>query len=216
MSGLWEERYSLKPDYSITPSAEEWFDGRDMYAFLVEIDSSEIVSDSEEVLQELSEFNCLRVLDSDSLHITLKQIGFVVDRPDENNEVSEYSASMLADKAEQVFDEVDPFTVRLGKLNLFSSVVYCEIEHSTRLEDIHHRLLSFPETKQFEYDGYKFAPHMTLAEFRSDSDYLELLEYLEENRDSINGELEVTSVSLAKTTSYETMPDFEIVRRFDL
>lgn len=169
----------------------------------------------ERLRDRLSAFDCLTVAPPHYLHVSVKAVGRVVPDPDADEEFSTGDLPLLADAIGTALDGVDPFEVRLPRLNLFPTVVYSEIDDDGRFAALNDRVGAVPDVPVHERDQ-QFIPHAALAEFVGTSDYPALVEALEDDRTVDVGPVEATTLDLVSVDLSDRFPRLESVRRYDL
>lgn len=221
-AGHWAERESFEPDVDDVRGRVGWTKGRHRYAtFLWSIPDDGLAADLESVADRLDEFDCVRGVPERYVHVTIKQVGFVVDDPSDADEVSEATLESIADRAEGIVADADPFEVRVPRLNLFPSVVFGEIADDGGFESLHRALRAIDAVPAHPYEGDDYVPHVTLAQFAGRDDLESLLEWLERNRTILADEdgpptATVDSIDLVTVDPQSFFPRFRTVRRYSL
>ncbi len=217
MTGSWNQRRSLDLDLLDPESNHVWQSDGDRYvSFLVDIEPSPTLDSLCELAESLAGFECLAVPDTDYYHVTLKQVGFLVDDPEEADEVTRDDISEIADAARAVFDETESFSISFPRLNLFPSVVFSEVEDEGRLKRVHERLLDVDGVHEGDFDGDEFLPHLTLGHFVDEAEYDALVDWMEANRTLDVPDMRVDSVELAVDDPDSDGASFETIARFGL
>jgi 2'-5' RNA ligase len=105
----------------------------------------------------------VRVHPDHFLHITLQELGFVVDGPARPDEIS---AARLEEFAQSAIDPVSrtpPFAIRLGGANAFEDAVFLEVGGGDPLAHIHQGLFDLAAIPR--PPAYAYLPHCTVAHF---------------------------------------------------
>lgn len=197
-------------------SKTAWADGRSQYlTFLVDIDTESVTDTLGGITDELAAFDCLRTAPLDYLHTTVKQVGFMVEDPTGRDELSRASVERIAESAETVFSDLEPFGVTLPRLNVFPNVVFCEVQDDGRLWRPNRDLQSIAGVPAYRYDGDDYRPHVTLAEFCAIDGHENLLDWLARDRD-VDESFVVDAIELTAVDPSDCFPAFRTVRRYPL
>lgn len=217
MRGFWNQRHELEPVVTDAEAQESWADGRKRYlTFLVDICSHTVVEDLGNVASSLAEFESIRPVPPEYLHITVKQVGFTTEDAEEEDEVSPAKVEMIASQASEVFSKVEPFTTRFPRLNLYPSVVFCEAHAEGQLETLHRELMKLSGVPEHQHDGDSYEPHVTISQFKATSDYQDVLKWLQNNRDVSTGTVQVDTIDLVEVNPNHFFPEFRLVERYSL
>jgi RNA 2',3'-cyclic 3'-phosphodiesterase len=96
------------------------------------------------------------------MHITLILLGFLVDEPEENNEVSRQRLREIEERARAALSDFPTFNVGLANLNAFPGAAFIETHDGGRLEDLRAALSVGCGLKK-----PSGPPHLTLAYFQA-------------------------------------------------
>jgi 2'-5' RNA ligase len=215
---VWERRHS---DPLVLDSwvDSEWANGRSRYVtFLVKVDDPMIIKRVQGVQDMLARFGCVQRLPSDYLHLTVKETGcFLVEAKTGEDEITGEEVGILRDDVQGILEEYGPFSVKLGRLNNFNSVVCVEGHDGGVLREINRGLREGLDLMELRYDPV-FLPHMSITSYRSEQNYPELIDYLEKNRDKRVGELTVKEIKLVIAHLPDTSgsPRLETVETYPL
>jgi len=217
MGGFWNQRHEMEPVVTDTEGRKSWSDGRERYlTLLVDVCNHTTVEELDTVASSLAEFESIRPVPPEYLHITVKQVGFITENGRKGDEVSPPTVETIASRASEVFSEMEPFTARLPRLNLYPSAVFCEVHDEGQLETLHRQLLNLSEIPEHQHDGDSYDPHITLSQFQGAEDYEGVLEWLESNRDVSAGTLQVDTIDLVEVNPKHFFPEFRLVERYSL
>lgn len=215
--GEWENRYSLSPNVFDPAKLQQWAGDRERYlTFSVDITHHPVHDALEEVRSVLATHDCVTVAPPEYYHITAKQIGCVRDPPGRESDITPSTANDLQRRARETLDEVEPFEVCFPQLNLFDSVVFCEVQADDPLFDVHRRLCNLPGVPQWEHEREDYVPHMTISHFQSRDGFEELIADLEPLRDIDIPSMTIESVSLQEMHPAELYPSRETIAEFQL
>jgi hypothetical protein len=78
--GFWQQRHEIEPAVTDRTVHDMWANGHDSYlTFVVDITEESVVDAFAETTESLAAFNCIHPAPSEYFHITVKQVGFVVE-----------------------------------------------------------------------------------------------------------------------------------------
>jgi 2'-5' RNA ligase len=132
------------------------------------------------------------------------------------DEVSAITAEAIANQAADAISKIEPFSVCLPRLNIYPSVVFCEVHNEGQLETLHRNLMELPEVPEFQHDGDGYGPHITLAQFQGTSDFADLLQWMEHNREVSVGSAQIEAISLVEVNPHAFFPEFRTIRQYSL
>ncbi|SDM37299.1 2'-5' RNA ligase [Halogranum gelatinilyticum] len=213
----WERRHAADP------VLQEFDDVRDRgrerphdYVFLVDIEDETVLDALGAAADALDDLDGVEGASREYLHATVKMLGFVVSDPTGEDEVSRETAARLAAEASDAVDDIDPFELRLPRLNVFPSVVFCEVHDDGVLGAVHDRLLGLDGMPRYRYDGDDYTPHVSLAHFDTEAGFRRAVEWTEANRKVDAGRVIVDAFKLVDIDLREAYPTFETVERYEL
>ena len=96
------------------------------------------------------------------MHITLVLLGFLVDEPGEDDEVSRTRLQGIEKRARIALSDVPAFTVRLANLNAFPGAAFIEAQDGGMLERLRDALCTSCDLK-----NPQGPPHLTVAYFQA-------------------------------------------------
>ena len=96
------------------------------------------------------------------MHITLVPLGFLVDEPEEEDEVSCDRLQEIEERARTVLSDTPAFTVRLANLNAFPGAAFIEAHDGGALDRLQDALCKHCGLKKPQGP-----PHLTLAYFQA-------------------------------------------------
>lgn len=210
-SEFWKKRHDLSPNPIRKSAVQDRESGRHL-VFLVDV-TDEILSQFEPMTVALEEFDCLDVWPLEYLHITVKVVG-TIGTPE--SELVSADEQRFIDAGHSVFDDINSFTVRFPKLNLFPSVVYAEVADNSRFALLNDRICDISEMPVYDRDRHGFIPHMTLARFTQEEGYESVVEYLERSRHLEIDPIEISTIQLCALDPTEWYPSFETIETFNL
>jgi RNA 2',3'-cyclic 3'-phosphodiesterase len=96
------------------------------------------------------------------MHITLILLGFLVDEPEESNEVSQERLREIEERARAAISDFPTFTVELANLNAFPGAAFVEVHEGGMLDELRAALSVSCGLKK-----PSGPPHLTLAYFQA-------------------------------------------------
>jgi 2'-5' RNA ligase len=216
-SAHWHRRHDVDP--VIQASNEVRNRGQERphdYVYLVDLDDGAVLDELMHVVDALDSLEGVEGVSRAWLHATVKMLGFVVSNPTDEDEVSAETAERLAIEAADAVADIGQFEVRLPRLNVFPSVVFCEVHDDGRLAEIHERLLGLEGMPAYQYDGDGYTPHVSLAHFETEVGFERAVAWTESNRELDAGTVTVDAFELVDIDLREGFSTFETVRRYEL
>src|SRR3712207_5961286 len=139
----------------------DWGDGHSLSAaFVIRVEASRFRERLEPLREALRPFPFVSLLPDRFMHITLLLLGFLVEVPEEEGEVSRERLGEMEASARRALSGFPAFAVRLANLNAFPGAVFVEVRHEGTLDRLREALC--------ESCGLKRPPgppHLTLAYF---------------------------------------------------
>ena len=145
-----------------------------------------------------------------NLHLTLKFFG----------DIDTEGLEVLENAIARVVDEFEPFNIKIKGCGAFPNtnrikVIWVGIDDDTILKDLHDKL-----DKEFIKLGFdkdrKFSTHLTIGRMKSGKNKNQVKSTIEEFEDIEIGEMEVTQISLKKSTLTPQGPIYEDLKIFEL
>jgi 2'-5' RNA ligase len=157
-------------------------------------------------------------------HATVKGVGFVVDEPSGEDELSPARLAAMMEEARPVIEATPTFELRLGRPGAFAEVVIMEVLDGGAIRSLNMRLLeALPGLLRGPFDGAMFLPHVSIARFRSQEGLGELKETLSRLRSFENlrmsgteASFEVREVQLISAHLSASAPTFGLVGAYGL
>jgi RNA 2',3'-cyclic 3'-phosphodiesterase len=148
------------------------------------------------------------------MHITLLFLGFLVEEPEEEDEVSRERLAGIEASARCVLSDFPAFTVRLANLNAFPGAAFVEVHDDGMLDQLRDTLCWSCGLKR-----PSGPPHLTLAYFHAPdgaSAPEELVSAIARYRDWDVGELAVESVEMTLLDLRLEYPEPELLAEMPL
>ncbi|KAB1188208.1 MULTISPECIES: 2'-5' RNA ligase family protein [Haloferax] len=188
------------------------------YVCWVRIDDDAVLDGLSPIRSELGSIPGVSLDDEDTLHVTLKLVGFgPSESGDEPDEITAETLDSIADDIEAATADIDPFEVSIRRLNAFPSVVFAEPHAGGRFRTIHDRIRSLDDVPTFQYEGDDYVPHVSLAHFETGDGLERALSWVQNNREI---RLPKTTISAFEFVSLPltayTPDDVDVIRRVEL
>ncbi|WP_405306661.1 RNA 2',3'-cyclic phosphodiesterase [Methanobrevibacter sp.] len=152
----------------------------------------------------------IKYVDLVNLHLTLKFFG----------DIDTEGLNLLEDAIANVLDEFDSFSIKIKGCGAFPNnnrinVIWVGIDEDSIIRDMHDKL-----DKEFVRLGFdkdkKFSTHLTIGRMKSAKNKNKVKSTIEEFSDVEIGDMEVTKVSLKKSTLTPAGPIYEDLKIFEL
>jgi 2'-5' RNA ligase len=198
----------------------EWTHGRPEYAaFLVRMTDAGACACIERTIEAIAAIPGVDPYPEPYWHATVKGVGFVVDGPSREGELSPARLAGMMEEARPLIEATPSFELRLGLPSAFAEVVIMEVLDGGAIRSLNMRLLeALPGLQRNPFDGAMFLPHVSIARFRSQEGLAELKETLSRLRSSPPPEasFQVREVELILAHLSPAAPTFAVVGRYGL
>lgn len=164
-----------------------------------------------DLINEFQEIDAkVKYVELENLHLTLKFFG----------DIDDEGLNLLIEAIENVVSKFNPFKINIKSCGAFPNkrrirVIKLGIEDDSVLKDLHKQL-----DKEFVQLGFdkdkKFSTHLTIGRVKSAKNKDLIKECIEEFEDIEIGEMEVTQISLKKSTLTPSGPIYEDLKVFKL
>jgi RNA 2',3'-cyclic 3'-phosphodiesterase len=192
-----------------------WRDGHALSAsFMIPVEASRFRNRLEPLRDALRPFPFVSLHPDHFMHITLLLLGFLVDEPEEEDEVSRERLEEIETSARLAMSSFPAFTVRLANLNAFPGAAFVEVHDDGMLDRLRDALCESCGLKK-----PSGPPHLTLAYFvvpDGTPPPEELVPAIARHRDWDVGELTVESVEMSVLDLRLDYPEPEIRVRIPL
>ena len=193
----------------------DWQEGHKLSASLVVPGEASRFHERLEPLKEaLRPFPFVSLHPDHFMHITLVLLGFLVDEPGEEDEVSRERLQEIEKRARTALSDVPAFTVRLANLNAFPGAAFIEAHDGGALDRLRDALCTSCDLKK-----PPGPPHLTLAYFQAPYDTVtpeELISTIARYRDWPIGEITVANVEMTLLDLRLEYPEPETLARIPL
>jgi RNA 2',3'-cyclic 3'-phosphodiesterase len=141
----------------------EWQEGHKISAsLLIPVEASRFQERLEPLREALRPFPFVSLPPDHFTHITLVHLGFLVDYPEEDDEVSLERLQEIQNSARIVLSNLPAFTVRLANLNAFSGAAFIEAHDGGMIDRLRDALCASCGLKK-----PPGPPHLTIAYFQA-------------------------------------------------
>lgn len=141
----------------------DWQEGHRLSASLiVPVEAWRFHARLEPLREALRPFPFVSLHPDHFMHITLVLLGFLVDEPEEEDEVSRERLQEIEKRARIALADVPAFTVRLANLNAFPGAAFIEAHDEGALDRLRDALCTSCDLKK-----PPGPPHLTLAYFQA-------------------------------------------------
>jgi 2'-5' RNA ligase len=192
-----------------------WRDQSGMFAAcLVRISSESFNEEYIEFETEMAKIGLARLHPRSFLHITLQELGLVIDEPTARHHISRDRLDEFAGSAEAAIASATPFEIYVGGPNAFRDSIILEVHDGGVLSRLHkrlHELAAVPTVSP-----YAFLPHVTVAHFVCDAPAFGIVEAIRPWRDRLFGHMTVEVVEIVLIDVAEIYPEFEVYRALPL
>jgi len=152
----------------------------------------------------------IKYVELQNLHFTLKFFG----------DIDTNGLDVLKNAIEKVISEFDPFTVKIKGCGAFPNsnhikVIWVGIDDDAILKELHDKLDDEFVRLGFDKDK-RFSTHLTIGRMKSAKNKNQVKEIIEEFNDFEIGEMEVTEISLKKSTLTPAGPIYDDMKVFEL
>lgn len=210
-SEFWERRRDLRPSSDAGDGEGAW-----RLVLLVDITDPLTESAGGQVIDRLGQFDCFGGSDASALHLTVKLFDIPV-APSTTDVAGSGPAVQHVDAVvSDVVSDRNPFEAAFTRLNLFPDVVYSEVADAGLLGEMNRALCDHAGVATLDRDGDGFIPHLTLGHFAGDSDYDELVDFLEANREVRLPTLTVTELALVAYEVGGHPPAYDRLETYEL
>lgn len=163
------------------------------------------------IIRQFKQINTkIKYVELENLHLTLKFFG----------DIDTNGLNLLENAISNVLNEFKPFKINIAGCGAFPNnnhikVIWVGIEDDTILKDLHDRL-----DKEFARIGFdkdkKFSTHLTVGRMKSAKNKNQVKSIIEEFENVEIGEMEVSQISLKKSTLTPKGPIYHDIKVFEL
>ena len=215
---IWSRR-RRKPEVLTSWIDNDWSKGRRRYlTLLVRVNDVKAINKAIEFQSKLVVFPCIDLFPKNYFHITVKGIGFLTQSKQYSDDVLKKDVEKIVCQTKDILKSFTPFEASLLNLNYFSEVICIEVYDNNQIREMNKILLEVPEIMQMDIEYPRFLPHFSIAQFNNDERFNELIDYLEEHRNTQFGKFTIDAIELviAHLPRYDRYPRLETLHEFRL
>ena len=190
------------------PKQVAGFEGRKTsLAINIPIRHPEIIDQIQRLSSFLGDFDDLCFMPKEYYHITVKWIGFLVDRKEQEYDITTEILGSIIKQTEDIILRISPFKISLKRINGLGSFVICEVDDNGIISNLqgrfHQDAIQIPT---YSLEGEGWLPHLSLAGIKSQKIIGKLQENLQRFRDVELGTVMINEFHLTKATLQEPYP----------
>ena len=193
----------------------DWQDGHALSASLmIPVDAPRLRGRLEPLRDALRPFPFVSLHPDHFMHITLLLLGFLVEEPEAEDELSRGRLEEIASSARGGLADFPAFTLRLANLNAFPGAAFVEAHDDGMIDGLRDAL-----SKSCGLKKPSGPPHLTLAYFQAPDGTPapeELISVIARHRDWPVGELKVESVEMTLLDLRSNYPEPEMLAEIPL
>ena len=193
----------------------DWQDGHALSASLmVPVDASRLRERLEPLRDALRPFPFVSLHPDHFMHITLLLLGFLVEEPEAEDELSRERLEEIAGSARAGLADFPAFTIRLANLNAFPGAAFVEVRDGGMIDALREAL-----SRSCRLKKPSGPPHLTLAYFQAHDGTPvpeDLVSVIARYRNWPVGELEVESVEITLLDLRSDYPEPEMFAEIPL
>jgi 2'-5' RNA ligase len=184
----------------------------------VRVNDVNVIHKALDFQSKLAAFPCIDPFPTHYFHITVKGVGFLTQSKQHSDDLLKADVEKIISKTKDIIKSFKQFEASLTNLNYFSEVICIEVYDDNQIREMNRALLEVPEITQMDIDYPRFLPHFSVAQFKNDERFDDLLDYLEEHRNMQFGKLTVDAIELviAHLPRYGRYPRLENLCEFRL
>jgi 2'-5' RNA ligase len=193
---IWSRR--RRPPVILTSWVDnDWSKGRSRYlTFLVRVSDVSVINKALDFQSKLAAFQCIDPFPTRYFHITVKGVGFLTHSKQHSDDLLKIDVEKIVYQTQDVLKSFSQFEAALTHLNYFSEVICIEVYANNQIREMNRALIDVPEITQMDIDYPRFLPHFSVAQFKNDERFDDLIDYLEEHRNMQFGKLTVDAIEL--------------------
>ena len=212
---VWESFAELDTLTDGRHDTPEWRSHAGVFAVcLIRVPAAALLPELDALRQSMAALPAVRLHPDHFLHISLQELGFVSDHPQQADEISPGELEEFVSLAAAPLGERPPFTLTLGGANSFHDAPFLEVhdeEHSSR---IHQRLFEIAAGRRSI--RYPYLPHVTVGHYTAATPAAPVIQALAPWRTAQFGQFDVTEVEIATIATDEPYPQLQPYAVFPL
>jgi 2'-5' RNA ligase len=155
----------------------------------------------------LGHFPFVRLHPDGFLHITLQELGFLVERPSSADEISATRLEEFIESAATVTSARKPIDLTLGGANSFQDAIFLEVRDGGALAPLQSRLFDLAAIPRARKYGY--LPHCTVAHYTTQAPSTHLASAIGRFHETAFGRFTATSIEILSLRVGEPYPPLE-------
>lgn len=156
---------------------------------------------------DLTQVGGLRMHPDHFLHMTLQELGFVVDEPKRPDEITPNRLEEFVQSAVAPAAAAGAFAVELGGTNSFQDAVFLEARGAARLVQLHEQLLDLAGTPRRA--AFPYLPHCTIGHYDGTASVAAAVEAIAPWREARFGTLDITEIEIVTLDPSQSYPPLE-------
>ena len=186
---------------------------------IVRVQNPEIVERISVIQRQLERCSAFAPSPLDTLHITVRNLGALVDHPKRKQEVSPEQLPALIESIGRALADRDRFSVHLNRVNSFFICPIIEIHDDGRILSIRKQLapeLAALGVVDYDYGPRGFVPHLTPGYYTENNDGATARQAISTVRDTHAGLIHVTELMLVRARLAPGICCLEPIHTFNL
>jgi 2'-5' RNA ligase len=178
------------------------------YAFcIVRVPAAHLQPALDDLRGDLARLDGVRLHPDHFLHITLQELGFVVENPSRADEITAQRLEEFVQAAVEPIASTPTFRLHLGGANSFQDAVFLDVASGAALLQMHERLFDLAAIPQSPV--YPYLPHCTVAHYDGTPSPRVASDLLAPWRGVDFGELIIAEVEIVTIDASRPYPDLE-------
>lgn len=215
---LWDQfRNGYKPSV-YNPEVVVGCNGRRNSLMLsIRIDQPEILKGIQSVTDQIRHIPGVYIMPPEYYHITVKRLGFLTSQKQYDYDIEPQTLEQIIEQANQIFNRIPEFSIRLKSINGLASFVIVEVEDNGAIAQIQGRFHEDATlVPNYSIEGEDWLPHLSIAGLK-DLKGLNVLKSQMNKLRRINiGETEVTHIDLSQAILQKPCPQCRVLHTFPL
>lgn len=212
---VWESFAELDQLADGRHDTAEWRSHRGVFAVcLIRVPAAALQPELARLQRDLATLPAVRIHPDHFLHISLQELGFVTDDPQQADEITPAALEEFVTMAAAPVGERPPFSVTLGGANSFRDAPFLEVHDDEECGRLHQRLFEISANQRSA--GFPYLPHVTIGHYTEPAEPAQALALLSAWRHIQLGTFEVTEVEIATLVTDEPYPEFQPFAVFPL
>ncbi len=141
------------------------------------------------------------------LHITLQELGFVVETPSRLDEMTPARLEEFAQSAVGPASASRAFSIQLGGVNSFQDAVFLEVRDGGRLSQLHEQL--FDLAVVLRQPAFPYLPHCTIGHYHGDTPINDAIKAVVPWREANLGEIRVSEIEVVTLDLDQSYPELK-------